>query len=160
MDLSSAATRLLALLDQEAEQASALLAALRDEHEALQQRVPSAIDSALESKTQRLKVFERTENERRRLLTTLQVPDNREAIGAYLAKQAEHGPALARQWSHLLAIAEQCHHQNQLNGALVEMQRRHVQRALDILRGTPENATYGPRGTTEPRSGSHTLAKA
>lgn len=156
----SPAARLLTLLDREIEEAGTLLAALRDEHEALQQHTTSVIDAALESKTQRLEQFERSENERRQLLASLRVPDNREAVGSYLAQQNEHADALTQRWSRLLGVADECRRQNELNGSLVEIQRRHVQRALDILRGAPETATYGPTGATERRDGSHTLAKA
>ncbi len=159
MDRPTAA-RLLTLFDQEIEQADALLSALQDEHEALQQRTASAIDSALTRKTQRLKDFDETERARRQLLRTLQVPDDRAAIGAFLTKQTDNAPALTQRWSRLLSVAAQCRHQNQLNGALVEMQRRQVQRALDVLRGAPESTTYGPTGTAERRGGSHSLAKA
>lgn len=152
--------RLLDLLNREIAQASALLDALHDENDALQQRSAAAIESALERKTQRLSAFEKTEDERRRLLQTLDIGDDNDAVGKFLSSQAGPGVPLARRWTELLGIADECRRQNQVNGALVETQRRHVQRALDILRGAPDSATYGPTGAADRSGGSHTLAKA
>lgn len=160
MSRTVTAARLLELLNQEEEQASALLAALRGEHEALQQRAASAIEAALDLKTERLSAFEQSEVERRQLLAALRIADDRETIGAFFAAQGDHATALTQCWSRLLDLADKCHAQNQLNGTLVETQRRHVMRALDILRGAPDTPTYGPTGTTDRHGGSHSLAKA
>ena len=160
MSAPATAERLLQILNQGVEHATALLSALRDEHDALQQRSASAIEAALEQKTQRLAVFEKQEVERRALLKALHVTDSRQAVDDFIAVQPAHASTLRQRWNQLLKLADECRNQNQLNGALVETQRRHVQRALDILSGTPESATYGPSGSTDRRSGSHTLAKA
>lgn len=154
------AAHLLALLSREIELARQLLNALEQEHDALEQHSASAIQAALELKTERLAQFERSETERRRALSSLDIADNRGAIDAYFADQAKEMPALAQLWTELLDLAEACRRQNQSNGALVDTQRRHVQRALDILRGEPDATTYGPDGDTDRRSGSHSLAKA
>jgi len=88
------------------------------------------------------------------------VAEERDAIRKYLSGQDEEAQDLIALWDQLLDTAEQCREQNQANGSLVETHRRHVQRALDLLRGTEATPTYGPSGETRDNNDSHSLAKA
>lgn len=156
----SPSKELLHLLSQEVEQAVLLLEALRLENEALAERQSDAIETAVRAKQAQLEVFELCERNRRQWLKQAGVTEERSAIREFLSTQPEVPTELISEWDRLLELATQCHNQNKANGALVEIHRRHVQRALDLLRGTQDTPTYGPAGEARGRDDTHSLAKA
>lgn len=160
MTIQAPPQSLLQLLSQEVEQAAALLEALRAEHLALSERAAADIETAINAKQERLDRFERCEHHRKEWLRRAGVAEERSAIRKFLAAQTEHADQLVSLWDQLLTLAAECHDQNGANGALVEIHRRHVQRSLDLLRGTQDTPTYGPGGETRDRDDRHSLAKA
>lgn len=160
MNKLSPPQNLLHLLDQEVEQASFLLEALNEEHTALNERQSDRIEAAVKAKQERLANFERCEQQRKRWLQQAGVAEQAGEIRDFLRKQESQPEELVALWDRLIATAGQCREQNRVNGALVEIHRRHVQRALDILRGTQETPTYGPYGETRSGDDTHSLAKA
>ncbi len=137
-----------------------MLDALRNEHAALTERIPAGIEKAVNAKQEHLAKFETCEHARKRWLKQAGVAEENSVIREFLSEQDENAQELIPLWDQLLDTAQQCRKQNQANGALVEVHRRHVQRALDLLRGTEETPTYGPGGETRDRNDTHSLAKA
>lgn len=162
MTVPSLSDRLRHLLEAETAHAQHLLEAMLREHEALLGRDALAIENAVDSKAQHLEAFETAEKRRKATLDEAAVPHDRASIRRFLDALPDQQPdELATLWDRLLHVASACRDQNRINASLVEMARRHVQRALDVLRGTPGGAhTYGPGGQANHGSASHTLVKA
>ena len=55
---------------------------------------------------------------------------------------------LEKAWSNIQALAEDNKKLNQINGSIIELNRRHTQRSLDVLRGqaSTTTSTYGADG--------------
>lgn len=147
------------LLKQELAVTVALLETLDNEHEALGNREPERVKALLETKERQVAEFERIEWQRKTLLAQMDVAENNDEIRRFLASDKQHGEELVALWDRLIETAARCRERNQANGSLVEIHRRHVQRALDILRGTQPPPTYGPQGQTQGND-THSLAKA
>ncbi len=150
------------LLEQQMPNARALLAAMREEHEALLARDARRIEEALAQKSAFLGVFEKLELERTELFKLAGLPAARGLATDKLRDLAVSGqPDLVEMWGELLELAGQCRRQNEANGALVEASRRHVERALDLLHGDQGHTpTYRADGATARGSASRPIAKA
>ncbi len=156
MTSTPTATQIASLLGDSIKQAQRLLDAIDAEFQALKGSDPGAVNSTLETKLRELGAFEQLENQRQ----TLFAAADPSTAGIHHALAALDDD-LPHQWEQLLRLARECRQRNQTNAAIVEAGRRHVQRALDLLRGSPENSkTYGRKGDTHSASNGHTLAKA
>jgi len=57
--------------------------------------------------------------------------------------------SLQESQSKLEELLEKCRHQNSVNGMVISMSQRNVQRNLNILKGVDQNSmTYTPKGQT------------
>jgi flagellar biosynthesis/type III secretory pathway chaperone len=64
-------------------------------------------------------------------------------------------------WQKLQSLARECHRQNRINGAVVEVSQRHVQHVLALLKGQAQpTEVYGRNGTTSKAPASTTFVKA
>lgn len=81
----------------------------------------------------------------RRALLQNNIPQlNLTTIQAWLEK---HSPAALTIWREVLALAEQAHQLNNINGELIQMKQRHNQQALLVLSNAVNKANlYGPNG--------------
>ncbi len=136
------------LMQQEIDCAERLAAALQREQNALSDRDLVALEQVSLDKPVLLDEMEQRAAAHEGFLTARGLPPGRAGNKAFLqslaANAAEHGI-----WRRLQSIAGTCRELNQVNGKLVLLSRARTQRALEILRGTPDNAkTYGKGGLT------------
>lgn len=146
-------------LQHELQTVSRLMELLLQEHAALVAHDPGALEKAAHDKQQQLTKIESWEQERNQLLSRGGHPATQAGMEQYLKAQSH--PQLDRLWQQLLSLSAQCHHQNQINGGIVETGRHHIQRALAILRGvSPDAELYGPAGKTRTLHLPNTLTTA
>lgn len=75
-------------------------------------------------------------------------------IDQFLSDQQTRTPP--RLWESFLIRLEECKETNAVNGAFTRIRRSHVEKALQILRGSPEKlGLYGPDGQNEQKDASH-----
>ncbi len=146
----------------EAEAAQHLLDALAQEHKALTEFNAEALECATAAKQSCVEAYESIARRRDQFLAALGLPPGKPGIEALLQRSAATGDEpLSGQWQELQALATQCRRQNLINGGIVELGRRHVERALDLLHGPGPNVNlYGPEGQTAGSQRSQRLAVA
>ncbi len=146
-------------LQHELQAVSRLMELLLQEHAALAAQDADALEKTAHAKQQQLSKIESWEQERNQLLTRAGHPATQAGMEQYL--DAHNNPQLTRLWQQLLGLSGKCHHQNQVNGGIVETGRQHIQRALAILRGvSPDAELYGPAGKTHSMHLPNTLTTA
>jgi len=129
-------TSLETLLDQEVQALEGVLATLRDERAALDQRSPDALIAASNAKAEAVARAARLEQQRREYLE---------------AHPARPAPAEGRLLTELKKLAGECRRQNDANGLLIRGQRRRVEGSLNVLRGGGgKSEVYGRDGETRP----------
>lgn len=151
--------RMTMLFDLEIESVTELLRILRDERRALMGHDAQAIEQVTQEKLRHLGDIEDWGRKREGLLRNAGYPNTREGIERYLADRQD--AELNKQWRALEQLLYECQQQNEVNGSVVSLSRRHVQRALGILRGLPaEQGLYNANGNAEESPTSKTLATA
>jgi flagellar biosynthesis/type III secretory pathway chaperone len=136
------------LLEGEHSTTARLLEALREEHQALVRRDMTALDHAVNKKSQQVAELEMLGRERDAALNAAGHAAGREGIESWLSRQP-HGAA-KKLWQELQNLLLRCQRQNLSNGAIVETSRRYTQRALSLLQGQSAEPAlyYGPSGAS------------
>lgn len=134
-------TALKSLLDQEVAALEVVLVTLQDERKALDERSPDALIAASNAKAEAVARAARLEQERR------------ECMAGNAARPA---PAETRLLDELKRLATECRRQNDANGLLIRGQRRRVEGALNVIRGSSAPGVYGRDGETKPVRGAKT----
>jgi flagellar biosynthesis protein FlgN len=95
------------------------------------------------------------------ILATEKLPNNQEGIKAYFQRAESSGLLAAESinnWAQIQLICAECRTLNEQNGAGIELLAYHTKRSLHILKGKPHlSSTYGPDGTAQNDSFTHTL---
>lgn len=152
-----------ALLEHEINAASALLDTLRQEHTALAGNDIPAIEQAVAGKqplTSRLDMLIKQHEE---ILHATGYSTNPAGIESYICDCDPHDVhRLSLTWGKLRALSAACQQQNQVNGAVIAINRLNVQRALSILRGHPpeSEACYNATGAAQPKARAQSLGRA
>ncbi len=126
-----------------------LESALAEERGALEQRDAAALDETAARKQEHLARLETLDGRRRRLLAEHGYPADQGGVETLIAACPSAHP-LTGLWKALGEIAGRCRDANTTNGAIVHLRQRQIARALDALRGVPENAApvYGADGSS------------
>lgn len=142
---------LATIVQESCECAKALLNVLEQEHEALCSGDVAGIDRCGQTKTDCVSKIESLSLERIEMCRVLAVVDT--SIDDFLSVhnkdvRPEHS------WQSLLVCLQQCREANELNGRVAFLRRRHVERALQVLRGGEHNGPglYGPNGLDETKN--------
>lgn len=131
-----------------------LEAALADERAALEERDAGKLDEAGTRKQQDLVRLEHLDGQRRHLLTEYGYPEDDDGVEMVLSA-CPGGHPLTRLWQELAEIAGRCRDTNAANGAIVHLRRRQIARALDVLRGAPDEtaSVYAADGSSTRATG-------
>ena len=123
------------LIESAVEQTKELYHLLENEQQALLSEDHEALENLIEQKLRVSQSLDHVEIQRQEIMANAgQSTDNAFMPRFLLANQAnsEFKPLLMS-WGNLMAWLKKSASQNQLNGILLEKQRQHVQRALNIL---------------------------
>ena len=150
------------LLRDIAEHLTQLEQTLENENAAL---LDNDLDRILHAATDKNRLFEFLEDlekERHTLLLAAGLDFDSSGIMAYL--QREPSPVndeTAAIWQQIETLTRQCRKQNQINGIILEKNRRRTEKALAILKGqSSQVATYTASGEACRSQSRHSLAKA
>jgi flagellar biosynthesis/type III secretory pathway chaperone len=159
-NLSEASRVFIEIVQNEIEQSQRLLDLLRTEYTLLQKGSPQALQQLTEEKKQQLKQVETAVLNHNHFLKQQGYSPDREGTEAYL-KQSGDNDRTEETWQRFISLLETCHKQNALNGGAVQLNQRHVNQTLDILKGIGQrDKTYGPGGESRPNTTSKSLGKA
>lgn len=136
--------------------AQRVLALLEQERQALADRDGAAIEKIIPLKIEAFERWEQTEQQRLTLLHEAGfTPDN--AGMEQCLEQLESIPQFRTAWQKLLDLTVRCREENDTNGTMIEVNRRHTTEALAILSGQPIRPTgYAASGNAQ-RSADHRL---
>ncbi len=134
--------QLIQLLQGEVAVLEQLEAALATEHDALCGTDAEKLEIAVNGKQTALDRLEQRSLARVRWLREAGIANQADTIAAALAN-SEEGHNLLQQLRESL---QRCQYRNRLHGAIIQLSQTRTQRALNLLRGTEENPSYGPRG--------------
>ncbi len=154
-DQSSAS--LLEIMQCEIEHCTQLLQVLHREHTAVTNNAPELLEQAAQEKLHWLRQVE--------ALADARIEGMRAAGVAGDPQNAAPGltahPDVVARWQQVQRILVECRRQNQINGSVIELSRRHTLRALSLLRGQSADQTvYSASGETSGPLPPHMLATA
>lgn len=152
-----------ALFEHEINAASALLDTLRQEHTALAGNDVPAIEQAVAGQQPLASRLNMLIKQHEEILRAAGYSANPAGIESYIREHDPHGlHRLNLTWEKLRTLSAACQHQNQVNGAIIAINRVNIQRALSILRGHPSESEscYSATGAAQPKSRAQSLGRA
>jgi flagellar biosynthesis/type III secretory pathway chaperone len=156
-----ALSALQALLRREIGHAAGFVEVLEREHAALAQRDMAVLARVIEEKRERVAELQLAGRERENLLVGSGFPPS--AAGDEITREGAVPAAaavLTPLWDQLQALSRKARRLSEVNAGIIELSRRHVERALAILHGKDaEVELYDPSARTSRASRSHPLAK-
>lgn len=140
-------TQLRRLIDEAVQACRELSSALDDETTALAARDTTALEAAVAAKRQMVVALDRCNASRVALLESHGFGGDLDGMEQCLRSCDQDGRIRAS-WKSLLSLLEVCQRQNIVNGGVVEVNQRQVERALSILSGNDIHHTelYDPKG--------------
>ena len=142
---------LATLIDSATEQAQQLLHLLESEQQALLAEDHDSLESLMEGKLRISQALDAIEIQRQEIMLSAGQDTNNDSMQGYLLAN-QHNRAfkpLIQSWDNLMDWLKKASDQNHLNGLLLEKQRQHVQRALNILfEQSSSPAVYDASGGT------------
>ena len=157
-------TALKIILDNIAQQLTALDNTLRDEFTALSDDDLNNIHDAAESKNHIFEQLEKFEQQRCQLLQNAELEPDSKGIKTYMLRHI-NDPAIrsevAQFWQDIENLTQTCRRNNKINGIILEKNRQRTERALAILKGQTieTNTTYTASGQTSTQQQSHSFVK-
>jgi len=155
---------MLSVLRETLQLAESLHASLEREQQALYDNDLESIEQIAAAKAELAASIEALERRRAELVSQAGFPTHANGMAAYLG-HLEQGPEGTRtvtaQWQTLQGVLRQCDRQNQINGIMLEKNRRRAEALLRLLRGdadTPQLYSEAGKAVSDKR-GQH-LAQA
>ena len=149
------------LLQQQRDTAFELSRTLVQEHEAISGNKLQELETILAAKQELMARFEIASQE---FLSLIQGQSSGEKANI-VAVLRQHDPqgtsGLVSLWRQVEKLLTQCRHSNSVNGKIINLNQRHIQQALSILRnGEPgTESCYSPTGSRPSVNASRTLGK-
>jgi flagellar biosynthesis/type III secretory pathway chaperone len=152
--------RLAELLAQELTGTRRLFTELERQQQSLAGAQPELIEASARASHELIAALEALEKKRNALAARLGYNADNGGM-EQLLRWCDYDGTLAQQWRKVLEMARRCRDCNQVNGTVVDINRRRVRQALGILRGQISEAeVYGRSGQTAADTLSRPLAKA
>jgi len=147
------AQKLSQLLIQEANLAKNLLELMLEEKSLLEENRADKLTELTDRKATCLDQIEFGSRSRAQLLLGLSSkPTTVARMNDFISKQVKQIQAiLNRKIDTLEEVLEKCRHQNSINGMIISMSQRNIQRNLNVIKGIDQNTmTYTQSGQTTP----------
>ncbi len=140
--------------------AEQLLQKLALEHEALISSAPESLEKIVEEKQALLKQLESGIATITKSLSEHGFAEDISELDTLLQQLPDNTP-LHQQWHKLQVLAQQCKSNNEINGGIVSLKQRHIQQAMDILKGgSSSKNTYDKQGVIDSHSDNGRVTKA
>jgi flagella synthesis protein FlgN len=139
---------LQSILQTEQQLSEQLLAIMMAERDALINSDIDTINAMSEKKQPLVLQLEQLGRQRDAILQAEGFTADKEGLSAYISNQTpQDAERLASMIENLKITARKCRENNHINGGIVNVNRQHLQRAMNIFRGRDINASsYGPGG--------------
>lgn len=161
MDLTLFSRRMSPLIEAELACSDALLASLVSEREALAAGDAARIQSEATAKAEKVERLEALERQRTDLIREAGYEPSDPAQMEACLRTCDPPGTLVRTWSSVLERMRRCQAENLVNGGIIELSRRHAERALHVLRGeAPDPDVYQSSGNMASANGRRPLGKA
>ena len=162
MNIAVTSKKVLPLLQEIVNYLQQLLLALDNEHKALVDKNIDSIQSIAEEKILLMEHLEDLDKERRSLLDNAGLEITSTGVGDFLQNsKSPRAPQMKALWDEISSISKQCDKQNNINGIIIESNKRHTENALSILQGKPQNTElYSNKGESIKSSHQQTLIRA
>ncbi len=136
-----------------------LLTCLTKEYGALKTRELDQLQKLSEVKQGYLVQLEQLTQSSYEILEKNSYPVNRTGAEAFVKECETHGmQGMAKQWGNLESVLEKCQKKNQMNGNIIQMSRKNIHHALNIIYNeSTESASYGPAGKCVPKHVKRTM---
>ncbi len=131
------------------------------EYEAIAHDDIGKLTSLAETKLRLSEILDDLEQEKLRQLKTAGLDLSKTGLDDYLCRQENSQNPLQGLWQRIRTLSHDCQRLNQINGIIIEKQRRRTETTLAILYGRPaESDLYTATGSQQTAATSHTLTKA
>ncbi|MDP1707794.1 MAG: flagellar protein FlgN [Gammaproteobacteria bacterium] len=153
----SSSASLLEIMQCGIEHCMQLLQVLHREHTAVTSNTPELLEQAAQEKLYWLRQVEALVDARSDGLRAAGVTGDPQSAAPGLTAH----PDVVARWQQVQRILVECQRQNQINGSVIELSRRHTLRALSLLRGQSADQTvYSASGEAFGPPPPHMLATA
>lgn len=145
---TTSSKQLHSILQAEQHISAQLLEIMMAERSALIESDTDVINSMSEKKQPLVLQLEQIGRQRDIVLQADGFTADKDGLAAFIANQAQEDTlALNKILGQLKVTAQACRENNQINGGIVNVNRQHLQRAMNIFRGRDANpSSYGPGG--------------
>lgn len=157
-----ASKKFIPLLQEISNYLQQLLAALNNEHEALEKNNITSIHNFANEKIILMEHLEDLNKERRVILDDAGLDLTSSGISDFLQNSnSPRSPQMKTLWDDISALSKQCEKQNNINGIVIEANKRRTEEALSILQGKQQNTDlYSNKGKSIKASHHQTLIRA
>ena len=148
MMATTSSKQLHSILQAEQHISAQLLEIMMAERSALMESDTDVINTMSEKKQPLVLQLEQLGRQRDALLQADGFSADKDGLAAYIDNQTQQdATALNTILGQLKQTAQDCRENNQINGGIVNVNRQHIQRAMNIFRGREMNpSSYGPGG--------------
>jgi len=155
MFLSAACEHLERALQKELASSTGLLAVLKAEHESIARRDTDALQRAVTEKQGFLAQLDASHGQRLQMIRGAGLDPDRQGFEELLSRCAAAGHDMRGSWDAVKEALIACQRQNQINGKVLESNRRTTHRALSMLLGGQGDSTelYDQAGKSTPSLG-------
>lgn len=162
MTNTATSSNILPLLEEISSYLQQLLNALNNEHKALSENDHKSLHEISEEKILLMEHLEDLNKERRVILENAGLDITSTGIEDFFqnttSAKAPHMKAL---WAEVSKVTRQCDKQNNINGIIIEANKRHTENAISILQGKQQNTElYSKNGESIKSSHKQTLIRA
>lgn len=162
MQTTVTSKKILPLLQEISSYLQQLLIALQNENKALSENDLKSVQSISEEKIILMEHLEDLEKERRTLLEHAGLDITSTGIADFFQNsKSPRAPLLKAMWQEISNLSKQCEKQNNINGIIIETNKRHTENALSILQGKQQSTElYSNKGESIKASHNQTLLRA
>ena len=160
LSTDSARTQVVEILGCSIFHAKGLRESLGNEKDALAAQNMDALVAAIEDKGTQVRELQLLDVKRSELCRESGFSDGPEQMDRF-TEWCDQNSQVARSWTQLLELADECNTLNMSNGAVIRVRRQQVEDGLSVLRGQEPGApTYGRNGVNRDGLANRAIAEA
>jgi len=154
--------KFIPLLEDIANYLEQLFHALENEYQALSDNNLPAIETVAQEKVLLMEQLEDLNKERRLLLEEAELNLSATGIDNFFnSSTINNNPSLKTLWGSISTLSTQCEKQNNINGIIIDNNKRHTENALSVLQGKQQTTElYSSKGQSIKMTKNQTLIRA
>ena len=154
--------KLIPLLNEISSYLNQLLNALLNEYDALSTNNIKLIENIAKEKIILMEQLEDLDKEKKILLEKSGLDISSSSIEEFISKSSSpRAPIMKNIWEKISTLTKECEKQNNINGIVIESNKKHTENALSILQGKQQDTElYSEKGTSIKTSNPQTMVRA